>query len=117
MNDKVFFVLELEVKPGQIDDLRTVMREMLDLTRAEPGTLNYEWFLSDDGTSCHIFERYADSGAVLVHGTTFPENLNARFLAFKPARLTVYGNASESLREALSAFEPTFMEPLGGFLR
>ena len=45
MSDSVFFVLELEVKPGQIDNLRTVMREMVELTRLEPGTLNYEWFL------------------------------------------------------------------------
>ena len=117
MSDNVFFVLELEIKPGQIDALRTVMREMVDLTRLEPGTLNYEWFLSDDGASCHIYERYADSGAVLAHGTTFPENLNERFIAFQPTRLTVYGRANEAAREAVSALAPTFLQPLGGFVR
>ena len=40
MSDNVFFIVELDVKPGQIDDLRSVMREMAELTRAhEPGTL------------------------------------------------------------------------------
>ena len=117
MSDSVFFVLELEVKPGQIDDLRTVMREMVELTRLEPGTLNYEWFLSDDGARCHIYERYADSGAVLAHGATFPENLNERFLTFQPTRLTVYGRANEAVGEALSALAPAFLQPLGGFVR
>jgi quinol monooxygenase YgiN len=117
MSDNVFFVLELAVKPGQIDDLRTVMREMVDLTQAEPGTLNYEWFLSDDGANCHIHERYADSEAVLAHGATFPENLYERFLAFQPTRLAVYGRANEAVREAVSAFAPAFLQPLGGFVR
>ena len=26
MSDNVFFIVELDVKPGQIDDLRSVMR-------------------------------------------------------------------------------------------
>ena len=62
-------------------NLRTVMHEMVDLTRREPGTLNYEWFLSDDAANCHFYERYADSAAVLTHATTFPDDLNERFLA------------------------------------
>ena len=71
MSDDVFLCLSLKSRPDLIDDLRTVMREMVDLTRLEPGTLNYEWFLSDDGASCHFYERYAGSGAVLTHATTF----------------------------------------------
>ena len=117
MSDNVFFVLELEIKPGQADDLRAVMREMVSLTRTEPGTLNYEWFLSDDGASCHIYERYADSGAVLAHGATFPENLNQRFQAFRLTRLVVYGKADEDLRGALSGLSAAFLQPLGGFVR
>jgi quinol monooxygenase YgiN len=117
MSDSVFFVFELEVKPGQIDELRNVMDEMVALTRTEPGTVNYEWFLSHDGTACHIYERYADSEAVLAHGATFPESLNERFQAFRPVRLTAYGKISEALREAVSELTPTFLEPLGGFVR
>lgn len=117
MSNNVFFVLELEVKPGQAEGLRAVMREMLDLTRTEPGTLNYEWFLSDDGTSCHIYERYVDSEAVMAHGATFPENLNERFQAFRPTRLTVYGKVTAALREAVGGFAPSFLQPLGGFTR
>jgi quinol monooxygenase YgiN len=117
MSDRVSFVLELDVEPGKLDELRNVMQDMVALTRSEPGTLSYEWFLSDDGTACHIYERYADPEAVLAHGTTFPENLWERFQTFRPTRLTVYGKASEALREAISEFRPAFLEPLGGFVR
>jgi quinol monooxygenase YgiN len=48
------------------------MNDMVESTKAEPGALNYEWFISEDGTSCHIYERYADSAAAMVHMGHFP---------------------------------------------
>ena len=126
MSDNVFFIVELDVKPGQIGDLRGVMREMADLTRAgEPGTLNYEWFLTADGTACHIFERYADPAAAVVHSATFPAELSQRAQAFLPTRLTAYGTITEEiqqkriepLRQALPGLPVVYLYPLGGFAR
>jgi quinol monooxygenase YgiN len=126
MSDNVFFIVELEVKPGQIDDLRSVMREMAELTRAdEPGTLNYEWFLTDDGSACYIYERYADSAAAVAHSATFPAELGQRAQAFLPTRLTAYGTMTDEIREkrikplqeAVPGIRVAFLEPLGGFAR
>ena len=126
MRDSVFFVVELEVKPGQINDLRSIMREMVNLTHTdEPGTLNYEWFLSADGTACHIYERYADPAAAVAHSATFPEELSQRAQAFRPTRLTAYGTITEAIREkrieplrkAVPGIRVVFLEPLGGFTR
>ena len=122
----VFFIVELQVKPGQIDDLRSVMGEMADLTRTEePGTLNYEWFLTEDGTACHIYERYADSAAAVVHSATFPAELGQRAQAFLPTRLTAYGTITEEIVEkrikpllaALPGLPVVCLGPLGGFAR
>jgi quinol monooxygenase YgiN len=100
MSDSVFFVVELEVKPGQVDELQSVMEEMAAVTQAdEPGTLNYEWFLTDDGSACYIFERYADAEAGVVHSRTFPPELSQRAMAFRPTRLTAYGSLSEAIRQ------------------
>ena len=38
------------------------MNEMVESTQAEPETLSYDWFVSDDRSTVHIYERYADLG-------------------------------------------------------
>ena len=126
MSDSVFFIVELEVNPSQIDDLRNVMREMVDVTRRdEPGTLSYEWFLTDDGTACHIYESYADPAAAVVHSATFPAELSRRAQAFLPTRLTAYGTMTDEIRkkrieplqEGVPGISVVLLEPLGGFAR
>ena len=126
MSDNVFFIVELEVNPDQTDELHTVMAEMVRVTRDdEPGTLNYEWFLNADGTACHIYERYADAAAAVVHSRTFAPELSRRSQAFPPIRLTAYGKLNEEIHEqrvapllaAVPGIELVVLEPLGGLAR
>ena len=92
---------------------------MVEATRAnEPSTLSYEWFITDDNKSCHIYERYADSDAVMTHLGAFGEKFAERILAIsEPTRFMVYGNPSEDARKALSGFGAVFLAPIGGFAR
>lgn len=122
----VFFVVELEVKPDQIGDLKEVAAEMVGLAEAnEPGTLNYEYFYNEDAGVCHIYERYVDPSALQVHSATFPEELQARGQAFRPLRLSAYGTLPEAVRmqrvdpisAAVPGFTASFFEPLSGFAR
>lgn len=118
MGDQVSWLLELAVKPGKLDELRTLMTEMVESTRAEAGTLSFEWFISDDGATVDIYERYADSGAVLAHVTTFGQKFAGRFLAaLDPTRLTVFGDPSDEAREALDGFGASYLGNFGGFVR
>ena len=119
MNKHVYWILELEIRQGKERDFHELMREMVSATREnEPGTLAYEWSVSDNGESCHIFERYADSAAVMTHLGTFQEKFMDRFLAaMEPERLLVYGNPSEEAKEALGGFGAVFMTSIGGFTR
>lgn len=126
MSDSIFFVVELEVRPDQIDQLQSVMEEMARVTRAdEPGTLDYQWFLNGDGTACYIFERYADPEAAVVHSRTFPPELERRAQAYRPTRLTAYGTLTPAIQqqriEPLLAAVPDIsyvnVESRGGFSR
>jgi quinol monooxygenase YgiN len=119
MSDQIYWVLELSVKPGEADNCKALMNEMVAATEAnEPDTLSYEWTLSADGTTCHIYERYTDSAASLAHLGTFAATFAERFLAaLEPTGFTVYGNPSAELREALGAFGPAYMTPAAGFTR
>ena len=119
MSNVVSWMLELEVLGGREQDFRSLMAEMVSATHTnEPGTLNYEWSTSADGKSCHIYERYVDSAAVMTHLGTFGEKYADRFLeVLKPVRFVVYGSPTVPVKEALAAFSPIYMESADGFSR
>jgi quinol monooxygenase YgiN len=118
MSKDIYWVLVLEIQ-SESDEFSALMNEMVTATHtSEPDTLNYEWSTNPDGTICHIYERYADSAAVMTHLGTFGERFASRFLeVFRPIRFDVYGSPSEEVREALAGFNPTYMESVGGFSR
>lgn len=108
----------MSVREGQLSAARDLMPEMVEATRGEPGTLGYEWFLSGDGTLCHVYERYADSDAALAHLGTFGTKFAERFLqCFEPTALYVYGEPSDEVRTALDGFGPVYLGTFGGFSR
>ena len=119
MSDTVSWVLELAIKPGELDNFKALMGEMVEDTQAsQPGTTHYEWYFSDDGNACHLYERYTDSAATLIHLTAFAEKFAERFLtSAEPTRLTVYGSPNDEVRGILSGFGATFMGQLGGYAR
>jgi quinol monooxygenase YgiN len=118
MDGEVSWVLELGVKTGQLESFRSLMEEMVVSTRDEAGGLAYQWFVSDDGTAVHIYERYASSAAVMEHLQSFGAKFAERFLAaVDPTRFVVYGTPSDEVRAGLSAFGPTYLGPFGGFVR
>jgi len=119
VSDVVQWVLELDIKGGKPDAFVALMKEMVAATQAdEPGAQCYEWFVSDDRKTCHIYERYADSAAVMAHLGNFGARFAERFLdAAEPTRLTVYGDPSEEARGALAGLNAAFMSLIGGFSR
>ncbi len=118
MSNNVFWVIELTIKSGELDNFKALMHDMVDATQAnEPHAMNYEWFLSEDHTRCHVYERYADSAAVMTHVENFG-HFAERFTALvEVTGMTVYGNPSDEVREAAKGFGAVFMTPIGGFAR
>ena len=119
MATEVSWMLELSLTPGHEPEFTVLMTEMVAATSAnEAGALSYEWSLSTDGTTCHVFERYADSAAVLAHLVTFGEKFAGRFLEMlTPVRCVVYGSPSPQVKEGLAGLNPVYMRPVGGFNR
>jgi quinol monooxygenase YgiN len=118
MSNTVSWNIQLAVRDGQLDALRTLMGEMVESTKNESGAQAYEWFLSADGTTCHIDERYDDSAAVMVHLGGFGANFAERFLAcVEPTGLNVYGEPNDEARAALDGLGATYLGTFGGFAR
>ncbi len=119
MSEAISWVLELNVKDDQLDAFKALAREMSEATQAdEPGATHYEWFTNDDGRSVHIYERYADSAAAMVHLGNFGAKFAERFLAcVDPVRLMVYGDPSAEVRGALAGLGAAHMTQFAGFAR
>jgi quinol monooxygenase YgiN len=119
MTEHIHWMLEVAIIDGQAEAFRVLMAEMVDATQAdEPGALNYEWYISEDEQTCHIYERYADSAATMIHLQNFGTKFAQRFMgAVRPTRIVVYGNASDTVRQALAPMGAVHMMEIGGFTR
>jgi quinol monooxygenase YgiN len=118
MSDEVFWLYEVDVRPGQERALSELMAELIEHARSEPGALAYQWSLGDDSRTAHIYERYADTAATLAHIAAFRETFAQRFLAaVKPSRVIVYGTPSQAVKDALQAMHPVYMTAIAGFTR
>ncbi len=119
MSDNVHWVVEIAIKDGELENLKALMNDAVAATQSnEPNTLNYEWFISEDGESCHIYERCTDSSATMTHLTNFGEKFGQRFMAIaEPRRLVLYGRPNDEVKRALAPFGAVHMNQIGGFKR
>jgi quinol monooxygenase YgiN len=115
MSEQISWLLEVSIIPGKLDDFRAVARDLIANTQPEAGTLDYEWHLSPDNKTCHIFERYKDSAAMIMHVEGFGK-FAERFLAScRPTGFSVYGKPSAGAKAHLADLGPVYFSPLGGF--
>lgn len=116
MSKEVAWQVELAVKPGQLEGFRALTGEMVEFTRREPGVLSYQRFVSGDGKTVHVHERYADSTSALLHLGNFSARFSDRFLLLvERRRFTVYGEPSPELRKVLDGLGAVYLAPFGDF--
>jgi hypothetical protein len=88
------------------------------LPAAEPATLDYEWFVSDDGHRVHLYERYVDSAGALAHLATFQQRYMTRFFdILQPERIVLYGSPNQAVRDTFAQLEGVTMAQAAGFSR
>jgi quinol monooxygenase YgiN len=119
-SEVVYWVVEANIKPGELNNFKALMNEMVDACREnEPDALIYEWSISKDEKQCHIYERYADSAAALNHLSRFVENFGERFGAVVDlGTFNIYGNPNDEAANAfVDGFDAALFAPIGGFTR
>jgi quinol monooxygenase YgiN len=116
MSGAIAWQVELAVRPGELENFRTLTREMVESTQGERGVLLYERFVSADGTVVYVYERYADSAAAVAHLLTFAHKYGARFAQLvERRRFIVFGTPSAELQRILDRFDATYLRPFDGF--
>lgn len=91
----------LKVRDGQLEGFKRQAAEMMRQTREkDTGTLAYDWFLSDDGTTCEVREAYVDADALVEHAMNVREAREAMFAEFAcDHKMAFYGDPSPRLAE------------------
>jgi quinol monooxygenase YgiN len=95
------------IAPGDLAEFKQLAAETLQITLSEPGTLQYDWFLSEDQTRCVLSEIYADSDAMLAHLANVGEYMGRQIELGGGLEGDVYGSPSAELAEAIAPFNPT----------
>ena len=92
-----------DIHEGKLDEFRAIAAACVESVRTrDTGTLQYDWFLTDDETKCVILERYGSSDALLEH----LENLGEIFVALLATcelKADIFGDPSEELLAAAGA--------------
>jgi len=119
MSEHVYWIIEANIVEEKLAELKELMGTMSAATKSdEPGALNYEWSLSADETVCHIFERYVDSDATMVHMKNFGSKFAKHFMSvLKPKSCILYGSPDERVQKAMAPMGAVLMTPASGFSR
>jgi quinol monooxygenase YgiN len=88
------------------DQFEQLANEALVTIRNEPGTLQHDWFFSDDGARCVVRETYIDSDAFLAHLAAAGPLLGRLVELGGGLELELYGEPSTALLDAVAVFEP-----------
>ena len=94
------------IAPDGLAEFKELAAQAVEQAGTEPGTLQYDWFLSDDGRRCVVRERYASSEAVLAHLGNAGAMLGRLVELAGGVELEVFGEPSPELLAATSAFQP-----------
>ena len=94
------------ISPDAADQFKQLAAEALATVRGEPGTLQHDWFFSDNGAQCVVREAYASSDAFLAHLAGAGPLLGRLVELGGGLELEVFGEPSAALRDAVAAFQP-----------
>jgi quinol monooxygenase YgiN len=114
--DEISWRVELSVNPGQLENFKALTGMMVEMSKDEPGTLSYQRFVTDDGRSVHLYERYIDSVAALMHLHVFTKHFGERFMSMAHREsFLVFGSPSDELKRVLDGLGAVYLKPLGDF--
>ncbi len=102
----VRLTVSLVVNDGQLDAFKSIAQSMTAVSKAEPGTLGFEWFSSADGMQFKLVENYVDASALEAHfmGASVQEWVPKLAALCKVTGFEIYGEPSAKVAEMAAGF-------------
>lgn len=95
------------IPSDNLDRFKKVAGDCLEIVKErDTGTLQYDWFLSADGTQCVVRETYASSDDVMNHMGNLGEVLGELLELGGRPEIEICGDLSDELADALAPFGP-----------
>lgn len=110
------WIVEAKINDGQRDIFKAVMDEIVAATKTEGGTINYQYYVSDEGDVL-VYESFKDVESAHIHINNWDRFAERWVAAAKPTRMVHLGNLPDDLRERHAALAPLWLKPFGGFAR
>lgn len=117
MKDEVINIFTLSLSPENFPKFKQLVARIVAATSKEPGTLMYEYSVTEDHTVAHIIERYRADAVVSHIEETFAPFAQEFLELVTVTSLVVYGNPDEPTRKLLDAFGAVYMNSFDGFTR
>jgi quinol monooxygenase YgiN len=95
------------IDEGDLEPFKQAVREAVAAAREEQGTLQYDWFFTEDESACRVRERFESSEAFLDHGKNVGATLERLVELGGGLRLEFFGQPTEELIEAMAGVELT----------
>jgi quinol monooxygenase YgiN len=98
---KIQVSAKMKINHGMLEEFKQQAAKCISIAKEkDPGTLQYDWFISSDKTKCEIRETYESSEALLAHISNLREALRILFEKFASDHsLVIYGEPSAELLE------------------
>ncbi|WP_444928634.1 putative quinol monooxygenase [Microbulbifer sp. SSSA002] len=117
MFKNIGWIVEVKIKKGQEQAFRAIVDEMVEITsQQEAGTLNYQYYISDN-REIIVYEHFSDVSAAHKHVDTW-EKYSERWLkTAEPTRVIYLGEIPDDLRARHKGLMPQQYYFYAGFER
>ncbi|HEU0186033.1 MAG TPA: antibiotic biosynthesis monooxygenase [Blastocatellia bacterium] len=96
---EILVIARLKIHDGKLEEFKRIAEKGMQSVRAkDSGTLQYDWYFSDDYSECVVHERYRDSKAALEHNANLGDLLRELFETCTGSG-EIFGTPSEELIE------------------
>jgi quinol monooxygenase YgiN len=93
------------IPANNVAEFKRLAAQALEIARAEAGTLQYAWFLSDDETVCVVRETFEDSAALLTHVANLGDTFGRVLEVGGGCTFELLGDPSPELVEATTGLD------------
>ena len=121
-SDDITFIIDLKVNSNSSENLDVFVKEITqNVINTEDFCLEYGYYVSEDGISVTLYEKYIDSESAVKHGQNFMEGpfFDRFFNLFTLEKFIVTGPASDEFKNFTreNGFVIEYRNSVDGFIR